>query len=82
MFKTKTKVLALSAAIAFGSSAAVAQQTDIGPFLPEVGQAIVAAEQGAQNICASNGGLASFNVIRIIQNAGYFAAQFEYSCNG
>jgi hypothetical protein len=47
-----------------------------------VGQAIAAAEQGAQNICASNGGLASFNVIRIIQNAGYFAAQFEYSCNG
>jgi len=82
MFKTKTKILAISAAIALGSSAAVAQQTDIGPFLPEVGQAIAAAEQGAQNICASNGGLASFNVIRIIQNAGYFAAQFEYSCNG
>jgi len=79
MFKTKTKVLALSAAIAFGSSAAVAQQTDIGPFLPEVGQAIAAAEQGAQNICASDGAVASFNVIRIIQNAGYFAAEVEYS---
>lgn len=77
---TRFKILATSVVLGFSSTAAVAQQTQVGPFLPEVDQAISVAEQGAENICAPRGGVASFRIIRIIQNSGYYAAVFEYSC--
>jgi hypothetical protein len=72
--------LAMCAALALTSTVASAQTTQVGPFLPTVPEAINAAEQGVENVCASRGGVASFTVLNIIQNAGYFAARFQYSC--
>lgn len=80
MLNARFKILATSIMLAFGSTAAVAQQTQVGPFLPEVSQAISVVEQGVQNVCAPRGGVASFRIIRIIQNAGYYAAVYEYAC--
>ena len=79
----KAKLFAAALVAGLPSTAALANQsgTVLGPFLPTTTAAVAAAQNGAENICASYGGLQSFTVIRIVQNAGYYAAYFTYVCN-
>lgn len=83
MSMVKAKLLAATLVVAFGSTAALANytQTVTGPFLESPQASRDAVYNGAQNICASYGGLQSFTVNGVIQNAGYYAVNATFVCN-
>ena len=64
-------------------TAALANQSGsgIGPFLPTASQAVAVVRGGVEDICATYGGVQTFTVNYIIQNAGSYAADYSYVCN-
>lgn len=64
-------------------TAALANQTGtrLGPYLPTASDAIASAPTVAEQACSAFGGAQSYEIVRIQQNAGYFAALVSYVCN-
>lgn len=73
---------AIVVAVAF-PTAALANQTGThtSAWFPTAQQAISVSQTVSENICAPYGGLQSFTVHNVLQNAGYYAVRFTYVCN-